>query len=418
MRGSATAKTGISSRRCLAVAACACLLPATCGALDSESLRQLISEKRVTSIERLLEFLPFPLLSRYALVFNSRSLQESSYRNPRVILFGDDARFIVAFNGDPGQRGYDVLEVMEFDEPHMRFIFREFQFHASEQNMSVTASEPNPEKCLSCHGEPARPIWDTHPAWPGAYGERYRAPLGKAEKEGLESFLAKQATHPRYRALKDLRVFTDRNTFYPSAIVRYDGAEVEPPNAVLSRLLGDLNVHALAHELVASPKFSEYQYALLVSLSTDCAPLEDYIPEDIRVEFMSGFESFSTSTRQRNLEQEQLKRLRMSAPAYDAARVPEGDMETLTAFRYVVEKGLDISTDAWTTALEKKTYDFTSPQPLSAEMDRQLLNIIADTDASVKELASLRFYGASQKYCNYLRKKSLSAIRNRKLRDQ
>jgi len=96
----------------------------------------------------------------------------------------------------------------------------------------------------------------------------------------------------------------------------------------------------------------------------------------------------------------------MPAAAYGAPRFREGDMETLTEFRYLVERGLGISTDAWTTALEKKTYDFTSPQPLSAEMDRQLRKIIAETDASIQELASLRDFGASQKYCHYLRNKS------------
>src|SRR5256885_17060270 len=48
----------------------------------------------------------FPYTTLFRSVFESRSLQGASPENPRVILFGPDARFIVTFNGSPAQRGF------------------------------------------------------------------------------------------------------------------------------------------------------------------------------------------------------------------------------------------------------------------------------------------------------------------------
>src|SRR5262249_19298254 len=149
------------------------------------------------------------LRSHYVLMFRSRSLHGSSFAHPRAILFDPEARFVVSFNGDAGQAGFTALETMEFDDSDKSFKFREITFpsfapyfapraealgaskgkpgagaqgaakgepsEARSANGGVNISHPNPPRCLRCHGEPARPVWDTHPEWPGAYGERYDA---------------------------------------------------------------------------------------------------------------------------------------------------------------------------------------------------------------------------------------------------
>jgi hypothetical protein len=81
-----------------------------------EALRHTIDSNNVRSVDALLPLLSPVLRSRYALVFDSRSVQGASYSDPRVLLFGGDAHFIVSFNGDARQRGSDSIETMEFSD--------------------------------------------------------------------------------------------------------------------------------------------------------------------------------------------------------------------------------------------------------------------------------------------------------------
>lgn len=80
-----------------------------------DSLQQLIARQSIGSVEQLVTALPEDLRSHYTLVFQSRSLQDASFANPRAILFGSHATLILAFNGDPAERGFGAIETMEFD---------------------------------------------------------------------------------------------------------------------------------------------------------------------------------------------------------------------------------------------------------------------------------------------------------------
>src|SRR5262249_6867826 len=152
------------------------------------------------SVEELLPLLSPALRSRYVLIFDSRSVQEASRADPRVLLVGYEGRFIVSFNGDPQQRGFDAIETMEFDNASSSFIFREIRFPGRDAatDAEVEFSQANPARCAACHGSPAHPIWDTFPLWPGVYGERYQKELSRAESDGLADFARAQRTHPRY----------------------------------------------------------------------------------------------------------------------------------------------------------------------------------------------------------------------------
>lgn len=171
-----------------------CLIAAGVGMVRAgnfgfESLRELVEERRVTSVEGLIAALPEDLRAHYALVFSSRSLQEGRLDAPRVILFGSDAHFIVTFNGDASQRGYSTIETLEFDVSESQFVLREVTFSGADGVSGGRISLPNPHRCLACHDQPARPIWDVPPVWPGAYGERYHQGLSSAETNGVRQFL-------------------------------------------------------------------------------------------------------------------------------------------------------------------------------------------------------------------------------------
>ena len=400
------------SRMALAMLAGGFCLAASGATPMTDRLVQAIAEQRVTTVERALELVPHSSRSHFALVFSSRSLQEASFSDPRAVLFGSDARFVVTFNGRADQRGFDALEIMEFDDQGNRFAFREIVFpEGSARGEGAVVSEMNPAKCSACHGQPLRPVWDTYPTWPGAYGEQYREPLGRTELDGLKGFLKTQPTHPRFKALEYVEVFADPNTFVPGTKVLYSGTETEPPNAVLSRLLAKLSARMMAHEIASAPQFPAYRYALLGALSRDCGQIDGYFTASFGTALASGLASFSARSTQATAQQLALKSLRLQPGARGPADRSSADVEQLDTFRFLVETLLGISTTQWTPSLEKGTFDFSAPQPFSVELDSQLRAIVSASDASLQDLASLRDVGAAPRYCRYLQTRSRAVTR-------
>lgn len=395
----------MSSKMFLVLAVVAGLWPAAAPALDAQSLVRQFEADHVDSVEAAVRALPPALRSRYALVFRSRSLQQASLEAPRAILYGNDARFVVSFNGDPAQRGYGALEVMEYDAAAARFEYREIGFDQGRPTLSAA----NPEKCAVCHGHPARPIWDTFPSWPGVYGQSYLAPLSDAERRGLLAFVAAAPAHPRYRELLDLGRFADPNTFSPSARFLYSGQEGEPPNAALSRLLGGLALDKITAELAASPHFAALRYALLASLSPDCGAPQEFFGRRQAADFGADFSAFAEAAASKTADELRRKQTRLgdAAASYGSAAAPRP--ETLAPLRFLVERFMGLPTSAWTLALEKDTYDFGSALPVAQQLEARLLARLAASDPELADLASLRKLGDPEKYCRHLRWKSLAA---------
>src|SRR5579871_5249952 len=333
---------------------------------DFEALRTLIEARQVRSVEALLPLLPAGLRYRYALVFASRSLQGASYASPRVVLYGTDARLVLTFNGAPGQRGFGSIETLEFDEAARAFRLREIGFPADAAG-AVTVSQVDPPRCTRCHGSPARPVWDTHPAWPGAYGERYGAALSPAERAGIDAFLAAQPAHPRYRHLLGAERFADPDTFRPDARSRYGGSPAEPPNAELSGLFGTLAARATVRELAAREGFAAYRYALLGASDLACGRLDDFFPAASARPVAAALRDFEAVTAAANAREREFKALRLgtgtppSRPADDAA---------LTPLRFLAESALGLRSRGWTLALEKGSYDFTLPPAAAGAVRR------------------------------------------------
>ena len=197
------------------------------------------------SIDRFLESLPDHLKNQHALMFDSKSVQEASYLRPRVLIFSPAAMIVMSFNGEPSQKGYEVLETIRFTrtEGRPRFILEEIVFaedlgrresylrsvnEAAQLKALIDRANrqgPNPPLCLGCHRQDPRPNWESYPFWPGAYGQfddRPFQPKGdggarvlhpqtlkvinpstfndQAEKH-LPQFLAEASELPRYRHL-------------------------------------------------------------------------------------------------------------------------------------------------------------------------------------------------------------------------
>lgn len=174
-------------------------------AFDIDDLRELVREKDLSTVEEVLEHLPREYKESYTLAYASQSLQGSSPENPRAILFGRTAQFVLTFNGDPSQQHHDAIEAMQFREGSESFELYSIEF----EDGAVDFSEPNPEVCAGCHGSPPHPVWSSYEYgdretshWPGLYGSTHDAPaLEAGEKAAFQRFRARAASHPRYRHL-------------------------------------------------------------------------------------------------------------------------------------------------------------------------------------------------------------------------
>lgn len=373
------------------------------------SLQALIRTRDVGTVEELLAALPEAQRRNYALVFDSRSLQAASFENPRVILYGPDARFVLTFNGAPTQRGFRVVETLEFIAATGEFHTRELEFPERPGGAAaVRVSEVNPERCTRCHGGPPRPLWDSFPLWPGAYGERYGASLSDRERAGLARYLAQQPAHPRYRYLLDVARFADSRTFRPGAGGQYAATVREPPNAELSADLGNLQLQAIAARLIRQPAFATYQFALLGVADGGCAPLSDFYPEGLWRAEREAFERFARDTARANARQAQRKAQRVKADV-QAPPAPAAS-DTLLPLRFVAESALGVPTGTWTLALETGTYDFTRPPSAALPLRASLLEAIAPGDRALETLSYSVTSADGDRYCSYLKRRSRVAL--------
>jgi hypothetical protein len=274
--------------------------------LTIADLNSAIAGLKNPSIEALLPVLKKRdpnIFHDYVMLYGSRSLQESSATNPRVLLITKKAEMILSFNGDEKQKGFNELEVMFFDKNENRFNFQEFSF----QNGKVKASEVNPRKCLACHQSPfrkdvdPRPNWEAYNLWPGVFGSvghisdvtdqiyekgvlvkqpRYNEFLAtqRKQEESITDifFTSYQPQHPRYSQLVPFQKFQDNKTsHYYSGV----GADYLPaPNRTplfLTQSLAVLNARRLARLIQTDyPEIQEaYKYALMSAVKCFELPL-------------------------------------------------------------------------------------------------------------------------------------------------
>ena len=352
-------------------------------------------------MEELIAALPPAMRSHYSLVFASRSLQDASFAAPRAILFGEDASLVVSYNGDPRQRGYDALESMEFDAASNSFRFREILFTPDAAGASISAA--NPARCTACHGDPARPIWDTPPVWPGVYGERYHAGLSAVEAAGMAGFLRLQPTHPRYRWLLGADALAQRDTYVPDSRAVYENSSVEPPNAHLSMLLSSLNVRSILGEMATRSGFEAHRYVLLAAAGGGCGAVEAFYPDRLRTALGAARREFDRDRTAAEARQAAGKAARRSSDGavYGGGAAPNG----LDDLRFVVRNDLALDTRHWTLAFERGSYDLSAPAgALTLEM--ALRQWVVQKDPKVQELSVYRAFDGRDRYCEYLRQAS------------
>ena len=102
------------------------------------------------------------LKNHFILLHHSQSLQLASPEHPRVVLF--DGGMMIAFAEHPENRQIKV-EILESDPQTYELRPREIVF--AKDGIEF---RHEPKACVSCHGNPAKPLWDPYDFWPNAFG--------------------------------------------------------------------------------------------------------------------------------------------------------------------------------------------------------------------------------------------------------
>ncbi len=154
-------------------------------------------KKDPQTINEALDVLPEKYFQNFALMKNSRSIQQASPENPRVFLYGHTGETIISFNNDPKHSGFNRFEIADFDPITKTINFYEVHFKKEvkkkgpeslsadeiyKETTNLRISKPNPFMCMGCHEESLKVgkvehplvkyIWDDYNNWPGAYGEK------------------------------------------------------------------------------------------------------------------------------------------------------------------------------------------------------------------------------------------------------
>lgn len=229
----------------------------------------------VDTVQALLPLLPRALRANFTLVYDSRSpfKEQITPALPRVILFTDDARFILTFIGDPSAPGHDLVETMSFDDDTARFKLSAYILPAA-QRAGWTPS-PTAANCAGCHGADARPIYDSYPLWPGFYGSVldtfFRDRIGRAELKKYRAFLDGPAKTGVYSSLV-FRPGSPTSPYLDPRRARNHKVEVDPkafpflPNTRLGMALTELNRARIYRKLAAAPGFAAHEKDILAEL--------------------------------------------------------------------------------------------------------------------------------------------------------
>ncbi|MGE3973937.1 MAG: hypothetical protein AB7F59_05355 [Bdellovibrionales bacterium] len=326
-------------------------------------IENIIQKNKVFTVEDLLGVLPQKYLEGYTLLYGSRSLQEASLEYPRAIVTGKTARTIIAFNGHHGQRGYNEIEVIEFNEVKKKFDFAVISF--SPNASSKPTIDKNPSTCVACHRSDSRPNWATYGFWAGAYGSQHSAVFGHNPPEEVSGY-KKLETKGRYKFLK-----------YQGFI----GPEGINRNSFLGKTMSYRNMQRISRIIQESPSIHKYRFTILAALVCISAEtdIEYYLPPSTPTH-SKDVVWYADDLLQKRLDLKTkkinfFKRFLNGSVFVDRAYLNEitpnryGNIEFLreATLRYIVEGLAGESMADWSMELEPESYGFSDGGSLGIE---------------------------------------------------
>lgn len=232
-----------------------------------EDVLKLIEQQKLqgTPIDSplaLLKALPSSLKRNFTLVYKSRNrFQDASGLFPRAIVYSK--HLVYTFNGHPDQKGYNVIELMDFRPEARKIELREIHFAKTDRGVHVSHSESTPTKCLQCHGADPKPIWAMYSDWPGAYGSKddilQDSVDGFEEKKSFYSFLKYVRANPDSRYAQLPLGENDPFPYREHSALGFQNRS----NLVLTKILSRFNTQRLARIIEQSSWYPSYQWPLL-----------------------------------------------------------------------------------------------------------------------------------------------------------
>lgn len=221
--------------------------------LTAEGIASFLEEQASPTVDNFLAALPSSMKENFVLMHDSRSLQRATPLQPRQILFGSDARFLLAVSGIPDDPRYKELEFAEFEPSTGRYHFGIISF-AGLEKPKVTKDVAF---CQNCHGAAPHPIWAPYPDWKGAYGND-RGAIEGALKQDFAAFLASAPTAPHYQHLR-FRKTADSSTFLlPTRYYPY-------PNTDFNHELGNTVALGTVARLKKNPDYQRWSAAAVAT---------------------------------------------------------------------------------------------------------------------------------------------------------
>ena len=267
-------------RSSIAINICLFFCTSTAGAEQPNSfsqIQQIIETKQPKSVEAFIASLSPELRSNFTLVYQSKSIQGASKESPRAVLFSKTGDLEISFNGASSQEGGSSVEVMNFYGPksQRKSSLHEITFDPKGA-MPARISDPNPSRCISCHGSPPIPIWESYPSWPGVYGShddtlnnKNELPPGSkvddSEEKSFKKFKAAVKANGRYNKL----LFANNgDSPYLGANEDFGATDLHSshrPNLRLTTALVGQAGMVVASELKKSPLYDQFKFSFIYS---------------------------------------------------------------------------------------------------------------------------------------------------------
>ncbi len=246
--------------------------------MTCDQLKDLIINKKISTVDNLLIEMPKSFLRNSVLVYDSRALNTNlvNFATPRTILFNEDSSMILSYTRFPGEeavkKGKDSLEGICFNKD--KFVYEMMEIEMNGTAIPFVDFQPtkNPATCLSCHGSNPRPILQDYNAWPGIYGsfsQKGVSAHGSIEKEKLLSFVQLAPTMKRYKYLDLSKIVPDPSQKSEVDLTKrdlvsfYDGSFFSPV-VILGQNIQRNMEYRLAKKLI--DKLNDTRYKSLRSL--------------------------------------------------------------------------------------------------------------------------------------------------------
>lgn len=389
--------------------------------LNFEVVVDIIKTCNVKSLSKLLRLLPKSYLSNYVLAFFTNAVMDASPAHPQVITFGRDGKLLMAFNGKKGMRGYRNLEIIQFRDKTNSFELRDIEFPKTIFG-KVKISDSNPTKCLSCHGQSPRPLWDTWTFWPGKFNGEMGA-MYPREAEYYQAYL-KNRKKGRYKYLPPVDTTPIISSYGLLDFLFFQ-------NNKMDIVIDDLVAKKIIHEMANVDKLKPYRYAILGSLSCQ-EQIEDFVPTNIKSGFPYNMkflekDTFVKATREietrLNLLEELLQtnaqgRYVLKRKYFGNTNIGQAgrnfDVQRTAAIRFVIENaGYDMSN--WFTPFNngQESYVRSSFADIEENAWKNILD--KDNDQNLYKMFSDKNRNQKEnkiKLCESLQKRSLQELNN------